>query len=243
MSLEGGGPTTARELPGAGPLPFLLDGAHGAAGHPPPTGCVGTHEGCEGRGGAEGLGATGSMPRVAVARWPLEWIAGPARGPRQVPPRRALCRQPLGVKVWPKRAALLRGAAASPNFLLDRSLSLASLHVCEEDAAAQPGSCFSLASTSVQSGRGVAEPAEDRRASGFQVPGSRVGGRKSEAEEEGRGRVTHSNEAPRPSPFSPGWETSFGGMKATLQQWQSVWGPKAGCRNLKRCKGCRVCRS
>lgn len=86
MSLEGGGPTTARELPGAGPRPSLLDGAHGAAGRPPRTGCAGMNEGCEGRGGAEGLGATGSMPRAAVARWPLEWIAGPARGHRQVPP-------------------------------------------------------------------------------------------------------------------------------------------------------------
>lgn len=79
----------------------------------------------------------------------------------------------------------------------------------------------------------MAEPAAGHRASGWQVRGSWAGGRKSEADEEGRGRVTNTSEAPSASSFFPGREISFGGYQATLQRWKSVCGPKAGSKSLK----------
>lgn len=109
--------------------------------------------------------------------------------------------------MWPKRGAFLPGPRGpqhpelsplyiSVSFLLD---------VAKEDAAAQPGELL-LRPTHpprVQSGRRVAEPAGDRRASGFQGRGSWAGGRKSEAEEEGEGSVPHTSEAPGTSLCSP----------------------------------------
>lgn len=47
-------------------------------------------EGCAGRRGAEGLGATGFSPRVAVARGPREWIAGVVWEHREVPHTQSL---------------------------------------------------------------------------------------------------------------------------------------------------------
>lgn len=89
----------ARPPPGSSPAqasvpPYSTGDARAqrAAGSPLRPGFVvpAPGEGCAGRRGAEGLGATGFSPRVAVARGPREWIAGVVWEPREVPHTQSL---------------------------------------------------------------------------------------------------------------------------------------------------------
>lgn len=88
--------------------------------------------------GAKGSGAMGSTLRVTVVRWPPEWNAGPTRGGWLVPPQCGLCRQFSWSKGVTQTGCILPPQprhAASPNFLLDSSLSLFSFDVPKEDTA------------------------------------------------------------------------------------------------------------
>lgn len=128
--------------------------------------------------------------------------------------------------------------AASPNFLLDLSLSLFSFDVPKEDAAAQPRWLLVPPTHPVsRAAAGWRNPLRTTGLSGWQVRGSWAGGRKSEADEEGRGRVTYTSGAPSASPCSPGREISFGGIKPRSSDGNRSVAPRAGCKSLKWQRG------
>ena len=116
----------------------------------------------------------GSTSRVPVVRWPRKGIAGPAWRCWQVPAQRGLSRQLPGVTTWPKRVAFSPAAPRSIPELSPGCTSAPSSPLVFQRGRSGPAQRASSPShpPSVKGSRRVAEPAADRRASGFQVRGS-----------------------------------------------------------------------
>lgn len=82
----------------------------------------------------------------------------------------------------------------------------------------------------------MAEPAGDRRESGFQVRGSWAGGRKSEAEEEGRGSVPHAPTKPS-GRLCALQKTSFGGYQSYPPALALGLGPQGWAQEPEKAAG------